>query len=46
LNQSPFVAKEHVVSAYGERWRTLSDWVRTIDPTGRMRNPFFQELLW
>ena len=46
LNQSPFVTKEHVVSAYGERWRTLSDWIRTIDPDGRMRNPFFQELLW
>jgi len=46
LNQSPFVTKEHVVSAYGERWRKVSEWVRTIDPDGRMRNPFFQELLW
>jgi len=45
LNQSPFVKREHVVSAYGERWKKLSDWVRTIDPDGRMRNPFFQELL-
>ena len=45
LNQSPFVKKEHVVSAYGERWRKLSDWVRTVDPHNRMRNPFFEELL-
>ena len=45
LNQSPFVKREHVVSAYGERWKKLSDWVRTIDPDGRMRNPFFQDLL-
>ena len=46
LNQSPFVKKEHVVSAYGERWKKLSEWVRTVDPNGRMRNPFFDELLW
>jgi FAD binding domain len=45
LNQSPFVRKEHVVSAYGERWKRLSDWVRTVDPAGRMMNPFFQELI-
>jgi len=46
LNQSPFVRKAHVVSAYGDRWKKLSEWVRTIDPGGRMRNPFFEELLW
>ena len=45
LNQSPFVTKEQVVSAYGERWKTLSDWVRTVDPNRRMVNPFFAELL-
>ncbi len=45
LNQSPFVEREHVVAAYGERWRELSDWVRTVDPHGRMLNPFFKELL-
>ena len=45
LNQSPFVAREHVVAAYGARWKQLSDWVRTVDPNGRMLNPFFQELL-
>ena len=45
LNQSPFVKKAHVVAAYGERWRKLSDWVRTVDPNNRMRNPFFEELL-
>jgi FAD/FMN-containing dehydrogenase len=46
LNQSPFVEKEHVVAAYGERWKQLSDWIRTVDPDGRMPNPFFKELLW
>jgi FAD/FMN-containing dehydrogenase len=46
LNQSPFVEKAQVVAAYGERWKQLSDWVRTVDPQGRMRNAFFQELLW
>jgi FAD/FMN-containing dehydrogenase len=46
LNQSPFVDREQVVAAYGERWKQLSDWVRTVDPHGRMLNPFFKELLW
>jgi FAD/FMN-containing dehydrogenase len=45
LNQSPFVRREHVVAAYGERWKQLSDWVSTVDPHGRMLNPFFKELL-
>lgn len=45
LNQSPFVEKKHVVAAYGERWKKLSDWVKTVDPQGRMLNPFFKELL-
>jgi hypothetical protein len=46
LNQSPFVEKRHVVAAYGERWKKLSEWVKTADPDGRMLNPFFKELLW
>ncbi len=45
LNQSPFVEKKHVVDAFGERWQKLSDWIRTVDPEGRMLNPFFKELL-
>jgi FAD/FMN-containing dehydrogenase len=45
LNQSPFVEREHVVAAYGERWKQLSDWIRTVDADGRMRNSFFKELL-
>ena len=45
LNQSPFVRREHVVAAYGERWKQLCDWVKTVDPHGRMLNPFFKELL-
>jgi FAD/FMN-containing dehydrogenase len=45
LNQSPFVGRQHVMAAYGERWKRLSDWVGTVDPHGRMLNPFFKELL-
>jgi FAD/FMN-containing dehydrogenase len=45
LNQSPFVTKAQVISAYGDRWTKLSDWVRSIDPDRRMVNEFFSELL-
>jgi FAD/FMN-containing dehydrogenase len=45
LNQSPFVTKEHVVAAYGDRWKKLGEWLRTIDPDRRMVNEFFGELL-
>jgi FAD/FMN-containing dehydrogenase len=45
LNQSPFVTKQQVVDAYGERWTTLCEWIRTVDPDRRMVNPFFAELL-
>jgi hypothetical protein len=30
---------------YADRWKQLSDWVRTADPDGRMVSPFFAELL-
>jgi FAD/FMN-containing dehydrogenase len=45
LNQSPFVKKEHVAAAYGDRWKRLVDWLRTVDPDRRMVNEFFAELL-
>ena len=45
LNQSPFVERQHVEAAYGERWQAFSQWVRSMDPEGRMLNPFFAELL-
>jgi hypothetical protein len=45
LNQSPFVRKAHVISAYGERWTQLADWLKTVDPSRRMVNEFFGELL-
>ena len=45
LNQSPFVERRHCVQAYGDRWRQFSDWVREVDPDGRMRNQFFDDLL-
>ncbi|MDQ3481076.1 MAG: FAD-binding oxidoreductase [Actinomycetota bacterium] len=45
LNQSPFVEREHVVAAFGDRWKRFSEWVREVDPHGRMRNEFFADLL-
>jgi UDP-N-acetylenolpyruvoylglucosamine reductase len=45
LNQSPFVKREHVVAAYGDRWKKLGDWLRVVDPERRMVNEFFAELL-
>lgn len=45
LNQSPFVEREHVEAAYGERWLEFSAAVRKMDPGGRMLNPFFADLL-
>ncbi len=44
LNQSPFVERKHVEAAYGQQWQDLVKWVRTMDPAGRMLNPFFAEL--
>ena len=45
LNQSPFVTQANVRAAYGQRWLQFSAAVRTMDPTGRMLNPFFADLL-
>ena len=45
LNQSPFVTREHVEAAYGQRWFDFSAAVRAMDPNGRMLNPFFAALL-
>ena len=45
LNQSPFVERKHVEAAYGQRWVEFGQWVKSMDPGGRMRNPFFASLL-
>jgi hypothetical protein len=45
LNQSPFVLREHVEAAFGDRWTQFSAAVRAADPSGRMLNPFFADLL-
>jgi hypothetical protein len=45
LNQSPFVERKHVESAYGQRWIDFCEWVRTMDPNGLMVNSFFADLL-
>jgi FAD/FMN-containing dehydrogenase len=45
LNQSPFVTRDQVAAAYGDRWKKFSDWVRSVDPERRMVNEFFGDLL-
>src|SRR5262245_19113604 len=45
LNQSPFIMRGQCERAYGQRWADFSAWVRSVDPDGRMVNPFFGELL-
>jgi hypothetical protein len=45
LNQSPFVTRDQVVAAYGDRWKKFSNWIASVDPARRMVNEFFAELL-
>jgi FAD/FMN-containing dehydrogenase len=45
LNQSPFVTREHVQAAYGERWTRLCEWLKSVDPDRRMVNEFFAALM-
>lgn len=45
LNQSPFVLRQHVEAAFGQRWLQFSAAVSAADPNGRMLNPFFANLL-
>ena len=45
FNQSPFITRPQCEQAYGQRWTEFSHWVRSVDPGGRMLNPFFKELL-
>ena len=45
LNQSPFVKRQHVQAAYGQRWTDFSAWVKATDPSSRMLNPYFANLL-
>ncbi len=45
LNQSPFVTQAQVQKAFGDRWQQFSDAVHSVDPTGRLLNPFFAGLL-
>ena len=45
LNQSPFLNRRQVESAYGTRWERFRVWTKTVDPKARMLNPFFSELL-
>jgi FAD/FMN-containing dehydrogenase len=45
LNQSPFVEREQVVAAYGDHWQEFADFATKVDPTRRMQNAFFSQLL-
>jgi hypothetical protein len=44
LNQSPFIERKHIEAAYGQRWLDFAQWVRSMDPSRRMVNPFFASL--
>ena len=45
LNQSPLVTQAQVQKAFGGRWQQFSDAVHSMDPNGRLLNPFFAGLL-
>ncbi len=45
LNQSAFVERKHMETAFGQRWFDFCDWVREMDPHARMMNPFFAGLM-
>ncbi len=45
LNQSPRVTPDQVRGAFGARWTTFSQWIKSVDPAGRMLNPWFKDLL-
>lgn len=45
FNQSPFITRAQCEQAYKSRWSEFSKWVTSVDPEGRMLNPFFAGLL-
>jgi FAD/FMN-containing dehydrogenase len=45
LNQSPRVTKPQVQAAFGARWPQFAQWVKSVDPQGRLLNPWFADLL-
>jgi hypothetical protein len=45
FNQSPFITAAQCAQAYGARWTEYKAWVRSVDPDGRLLNPFFRDLL-
>jgi FAD/FMN-containing dehydrogenase len=44
-NQTPALSAAQVQKALGERWRTFADARRTFDPTNRLLNDYFRNLL-
>jgi hypothetical protein len=45
LNQSPRVTQAQAAAAFGTRWTEFGQWVKSVDPQGRMLNEFFSTLL-
>ena len=45
LNQTKYLTRESVLTAYGERINTLESHRVALDPGGRFLSPYFQELL-
>ena len=45
FNQTPFLTREQVQKAFGERLQTFEEYRKRFDPTGRLVNGYFEELL-
>jgi hypothetical protein len=45
MNQTPSLTRAQVENALGDRWRQFGEARRQFDPTGRLLNPYFRELL-
>jgi L-gulonolactone oxidase len=45
LNQTPFLTREQVTKAFGQRWTLFAEARRAADPEDRMLDSYFRELL-
>jgi len=44
-NQTPFLTRAQVEKALGGRWKKFAEARRIYDPTNRLLNPYFRDLL-
>lgn len=45
LNQTPFLTRDQIQQALGDRWKKFAAARRTYDPGNRLLNPYFRDLL-